>query len=309
MANRHFGKFADVWKHMVLDEVLVASKPARYAETHAGSAAYPMVHDRERRFGVLGFLDGWSVSSALEKAAFTRVVREFLDGQPSSYPGSALQAMTLLGDDCSYLLCDVDPVSADDLRTWAGRLGLSRCDVAQSDGLAAVLGWLPEPDPTVVHIDPFDPFEHEDGVPSAVELAAAVADAGHTLVYWYGVDNPGERAWAVEAIRSSTSAPLWCGDFMVTSLVSVPGSAGNLGDGTTPRHGMWRCRGQRIAARTRPLRGARARARRPLPGSSTARRRPGRARSRRANDDLTDTSRARGPWSLAGPGVGVAAWR
>lgn len=39
MANRHFGKFADAWKHLVLGEVLVATSPARYAETHAGSAA------------------------------------------------------------------------------------------------------------------------------------------------------------------------------------------------------------------------------------------------------------------------------
>lgn len=56
MANRHFGKLADVWKHGVLVEVLGRESPSRYAETHAGSAAYPMVADDGRRFGVLRFL-------------------------------------------------------------------------------------------------------------------------------------------------------------------------------------------------------------------------------------------------------------
>ncbi len=45
MTNRHFGGFADLWKHLVLTEVLAAVKPQRYAETHAGSAAYPLLDD------------------------------------------------------------------------------------------------------------------------------------------------------------------------------------------------------------------------------------------------------------------------
>ena len=46
MANRHFGKIADVWKHAALAEVLELEPPGRYAETHAGSGAYLVVHDR-----------------------------------------------------------------------------------------------------------------------------------------------------------------------------------------------------------------------------------------------------------------------
>ena len=50
MANQHFGKFADVWKHLLLVEVLAREQPARYAETHAGSGAYRWIDDAERRF-------------------------------------------------------------------------------------------------------------------------------------------------------------------------------------------------------------------------------------------------------------------
>lgn len=237
MANHHFGKFADVWKHLVLDEVLTATKPARYAETHAGSADYPMVHDEERRFGVLGFLDGLAPGSTLATAAFPRVVVDFVNAQPSTYPGSALQAMTLLGDECAHLLCDLDPASAEDLRTWADRLGLTRCEVVRSDGLAAVQSWLQDPAPLVVHVDPFDPFERTGGGPSAVELAAQVADAGHTLVYWYGFSGPGDRGWAADAIQKLTDAPLWCGDFLVTLPDGATRADGDLGDATTPGTG------------------------------------------------------------------------
>jgi 23S rRNA A2030 N6-methylase RlmJ len=45
MANRHFGKLADVWKHGALLAVLDRERPARYAETHAGSGTYPLPQD------------------------------------------------------------------------------------------------------------------------------------------------------------------------------------------------------------------------------------------------------------------------
>lgn len=85
MANHHFGKFADVWKHLVVNEVLADAKPKRYAETHAGSAAYHLVNDAERQYGVLGFLN-LSSSQALGSAPFTRVVSEFASRQPPLYP-------------------------------------------------------------------------------------------------------------------------------------------------------------------------------------------------------------------------------
>jgi 23S rRNA (adenine2030-N6)-methyltransferase len=237
MANHHFGKFADVWKHVVLDEVLAEMKPARYAETHAGSAAYSMVDDAERRFGVLGFLGGLAPGSPLAGAAFPGIVGDYVNGQTSTYPGSALQAMTLLGDDCSYLLCDLDPPSAADLGDAAARLGLTRCEVAQRDGMTAVQAWLTDPAPLVVHIDPFDPFERRDGGPSAVELAAQVADAGHTLVYWYGVSHLDERTWAARAIQELTDVPLWCGDLLVTQYDGGTRPSGDLGEATTPGTG------------------------------------------------------------------------
>ncbi len=126
MANRHFGKLSDVWKHAALAEALDRERPRRYAETHAGSGAYPMVRDAERQFGIARFLNVAAGSEALARSKYRAVAASWLTGH-GLYPGSALLAMTMLGDESSYLLCDLDRGSAADLRRWARELGLHRC--------------------------------------------------------------------------------------------------------------------------------------------------------------------------------------
>ena len=236
MANRHFGKLSDVWKHAALAEVLEREAPLRYAETHAGSGAYPIVHDGERQFGILRFLDVAARFEVLARSRYRAAAAACLSDR-SLYPGSALLAMTVLGDASSYLLCDLDSGSAADLRRWARGLSLHGCEVAEADGMMAVAAWLDRPagKPGLVHIDPFDPDARGPGGCSALELAARVADSGTGLVYWYGYDRPGEQAWAYTRLTALTCAPLWCGDVMVTG---TSGTAGDLGRATTPGTGF-----------------------------------------------------------------------
>ena len=241
VANQHFGKLADVWKHAVLAEVLEREPPGRYAETHAGSGAYALVHDGERQFGVLRFLEAAGRYEALAHSRYRAIAASYARDGHGVYPGSALLAMDVLGDRSSYLLCDLDPASVTDLRRRALELGLRRCMVAQADGMTAVAAWLDDAGPgkaalALVHIDPFDPYASAPGGRSALELAACIADRGTRLVYWYGYDQPGERWWAHEELARLTTAPLWCGDVMVTDA-SGEGSLGDLDRATTPGTG------------------------------------------------------------------------
>jgi 23S rRNA A2030 N6-methylase RlmJ len=237
MANRHFGKISDVWKHAALAEVLEREPPGWYAETHAGSGAYVVVHDREREFGILRFLEVAPRFAALARSPYRAVAASYVDGERGLYPGSALLAMTMLGDASSYLLCDLDRESVTDLRHWSRELGLRRCEVAETDGMAAVAAWLDGEarGSGLVHIDPFDPDARSPGGYSALELAARVADSGTRLVYWYGYDEPRRQAWAHRRLATLTSAPLWCGDVLVTGASSAPG---DLGRATTPGTGF-----------------------------------------------------------------------
>jgi len=239
MANRHFGKVGDVWKHLMVCEVLAALEPTHYAESHAGSGAYDLVHDDERNYGVDHFLEVSSVIETLGASAYAHALHRFTSTGRARYPGSALQAMTLLGDTSEYLFCDVDPVSADDLRHWGRNLGLSRCQVVEHDGMTAVAEWLDTcaGSRRVVHIDPFDPFAAQPGGLSAVQLAGQVSESGSVLVYWYGFDRPVEQAWALTEIAQRTSKPLTCLDVLVTDETGQ-GMNGDLGVGTTPGTGF-----------------------------------------------------------------------
>lgn len=254
MANRHFGKFADVWKHLALVEVLAIERPDRYAETHAGSAAYPMIDDRERRFGIKHFLEAADRLPELARCRYRALVTPFVD-ERLVYPGSSLLAMAQLGGGTEYLLCDLDPASVADLRSWAKRLD-TRCEVVSADGMAATVDWL---DPrhadrrrAVVHIDPFDPHVRGEGTHqtddsargssppagfglSALKCAAYLAESGVGVVYWYGYDEPSRAAWAYESLRRSAPG-VWCGDMMVVDA-GGSGRRGDLGVATTPGTG------------------------------------------------------------------------
>jgi 23S rRNA A2030 N6-methylase RlmJ len=95
MANRHFGKISDVWKHAALAEVLEREPPGWYAETHAGSGAYAVVHDRERKYGILRFLEVVPRFAVLARSRYRAIAASYVNGDRGVYPGSALLAMSV----------------------------------------------------------------------------------------------------------------------------------------------------------------------------------------------------------------------
>src|SRR3954447_25542304 len=114
MANHHFGEIGDVWKHLLLAELIALERPRQYWESHAGSALYPLSHSWEREYGVYYFLDHVHGRPTLDASRYRAVLTGLppADGCPSVYPGSAMLAMLLLGRDAyEYVLCDLDPES------------------------------------------------------------------------------------------------------------------------------------------------------------------------------------------------------
>jgi 23S rRNA A2030 N6-methylase RlmJ len=238
VANRHFGKFADVWKHLPLVEVLLHETPGRYAETHAGSAVYDMVDDPERRFGVRHFIEAAPSEGELARSRYLELISPFLERPNPAYPGSATLAMSALGGNVAYLFCEVDRTSAADLQHWTRRLGADRAQVALADGMATTERWLDQDSVSraVVHVDPFQPHAKGELGRSALELAAHAVDQGHMLVYWYGYDHPEQAAWAYHELAELTARQLWCGNMMITDHYGA-GEGGDLGVATTPGTG------------------------------------------------------------------------
>jgi len=242
MANRHFGKLADVWKHLPLAEILAMERPEHYCETHAGSASYAMVDDPERRFGVQRFVDVAETYPGLGTSRYLHLLRGFAgsDGSLQTYPGSCLIAMLERGNDASYLLCDLDPESVASLESAAQHIGVTSVRCVAADGMTAVRDHVARlSGKTLVHIDPFDPTATGPSGLSALDVAAQLIEGGVGLMYWYGYDNPNERAWAADALaqRVAGATDLWCGDVMVTTSDQEMVD-GDLGKATTPGTGF-----------------------------------------------------------------------
>src|SRR5262245_27644777 len=200
MANHHYAKLADVWKHLPRAEILAVERPRHYWESHAGSAEYPLVDDAERRYGARRLMAVAGGHAALAGSRYVAHLAAIGGDDLAVYPGSARLALAELGTSATYLLCDLDPGSARDLEAAAGRLGLAdRVRVEVGDGmgvLAAALAATEEPSAVLAHVDPFDPWRTGPAGLSALDLAGRLADAGAGLVYWYGYDRPDQRAWA-----------------------------------------------------------------------------------------------------------------
>jgi len=241
VANRHFAKLADVWKHLPLAEILSIERPANYWETHAGNATYPMIVDAERAYGALRFVE---VAPAVPGLAHSRYFAHLRSLNPSPgplrfYPGSPMLGMLELADTASYLFCDTDAASVADLEAAGSRLGLgSRVRVVGTDGMTALHEALDRVNgPTLAHIDPYDPWGKGPSGLSALDLAGELIGRGIGVVYWYGYDRPEGRTWALDTLRQGASTALWCGDVMIASP-GGQGEAGDLGVATTPGTGF-----------------------------------------------------------------------
>ena len=95
MANPHFGEIGDVWKHLVLGDVLDRVRPARYWETHAGSGTYALDRSWQREYGVFTMLREAPRAPAIEASRYVWLVRTLPPGEDDQprYPGSARLAM------------------------------------------------------------------------------------------------------------------------------------------------------------------------------------------------------------------------
>lgn len=191
MANPHFANLGDVWKHLLLTEVISWLQPGHYVETHAGSALYALADDLERGLGAELFLTASSEIEPLRSSPYRRNILGLARGAAPSYPGSPLLAMMLLGRACRYVFCDTDPSSTADLRAARERLGLHKeAQVIHGDGLAETTALLRAHAigaASLVHVDPFDFRAAGPTATSALQLVTRLAAAGIPTFAWYGL--------------------------------------------------------------------------------------------------------------------------
>jgi 23S rRNA A2030 N6-methylase RlmJ len=242
MANVHYAGIGDLWKHLPLAEVLSIERPGSYWESHAGSSSYPLTRSPERDYGVFLFLERAVRSSALKGSAYRRLLdpRE-RSRTPSTYPGSPLIAMELLGGagGC-FVFCDLDGASLANIAEDARALGVpsGRVRLVQGDGVSTLeeeLAALSEEEisGTFLHVDPYHPSEPGHGGESPLGLFARAAQRGVGCMLWYGFDATDARAIVLDALRERIAGGAWYGEVSLRAedLSEVGFDPGVLGCG------------------------------------------------------------------------------
>ncbi len=207
--NAHHGEIGDVWKHLLLGDLLDRRRPVRYWETHAGSGTYRLERTWQREYGVFTILREASRAPAIDASRYLWLARTLPpgDGDAPRYAGSARLAMEVLGDAATYLLCDLDPSSVADLARSARELDLTDLVRAErADGITTIRDAAARLDrgaaaSTFVTIDPFDEGERSAGGIDAVDLFSELATAGFPSALWHGYLDTADR----DGVRARTT--------------------------------------------------------------------------------------------------------
>ncbi len=239
MANVHYARIGDVWKHLPLAEVLRTERPGRYWESHAGSSSYPLTRSPERDYGVVHFLERAGRSSALKRSAYHRLLDPHERGRtPPTYPGSPRIAMELLGSSGGrFVFCDLDGASLANIAEDARALGVpsSHVRLVKGDGVSTLDGELTEDEAagTFLHVDPYRPLEPGRGGETPLGLFARAAERGVGCMLWYGFDARSDRVVVLEALREGITGGAWYGEVCLRAenLSEVGFDPGVLGCG------------------------------------------------------------------------------
>ena len=235
MANRHYGKIGDVWKHLVLAELLHSEAPAEYWESHAGAADYALTHSVARNYGAYYFFRHARRSERLRRTPYYKLLYTLACGthELPVYPGSPFIAMLLLKESAGrFLFCDVDRDSLSKIRQRADQLGLAaRVETEHCDGVTMLgrkISGLPEADAARVfaHLDPYLPFAADEEGRSTADLFRELTAKGARAMLWYGFGSEDDHAHLMKGFgvaagaqrMHATRGAIWRGEIVLAAM-------------------------------------------------------------------------------------------
>lgn len=192
----HAGNIGDVWKHLVLVEVLRrakggAGREITYVDSHAGEGLY-----------ALGPTGEWTEAigklwTAERKTGEGEALARYVDlchalgrggSLPERYAGSPVLARAVLGPDAHLRLFERDPAACERLRLALGESPTTHVECTDGlAGLASTVAGAEERGRAVALVDP--PFTQKPDwtvVPDRV-IEAARASSQATFLLWYPV--------------------------------------------------------------------------------------------------------------------------
>lgn len=186
-AYTHYGKQADVFKHLVLCEVLNNEMPAVYIDTNSACAIYQMSHTPEQDYGIYHFLRKASVNDALKNSVYYRLESHAV--QNDCYYGSPALSMKVIGKHAdNYYFFDLENKSLDNVLKFAehehleDRIVVQNCD--SSKAVMDMVSFFPEN--SFLHIDPYEIDRKGIGGHTYYDIFIQATRLGMKCLLWYG---------------------------------------------------------------------------------------------------------------------------
>ena len=218
MTYTHFGKQADVLKHLLLCELLRIEKPQVYVETNAACAQYALERTPEQEYGIYHFLkkagaaekecmperaEYYHPKGALRRSAYYQQESEAM--QANRYIGSPGLAMNILGDTARYIFFDIESAPLENVSQYAATKGLKECiTLFNRDSIEGTLELLSSlPASSFLHIDPNEIDKPGRNDRTYLDVFIEAAKAGMRCFLWYGYITLKDKRHLEELIAQS----------------------------------------------------------------------------------------------------------
>ena len=183
----HYAKQADVFKHLVLCEVLKNEKPGWYIETNSACAMYHLEHTPEQEHGIYYFLRKASMDEILKASCYYKLEREAQ--QNGCYYGSPALAMKIWGKKADrYYFFDIEKKSLENVGNFAEQAQVDdRIVIRNCDSLKGAMDLLPMLSTSCfLHIDPYEIDKKADNGPTYLDVFIEATRLGMQCLLWYG---------------------------------------------------------------------------------------------------------------------------
>ncbi|MCM0233406.1 hypothetical protein [Bacteroides fragilis] len=218
MTYTHFGKQADVLKHLLLCELLRIEKPRVYVETNAACAQYALEKTPEQEYGIYHFLkraeaaekkcipertEYYHPQEALRRSFYYQQESEAM--QANRYIGSPGLAMNILGDTARYIFFDIESEPLENVSQYAGTKELKECiNLFNRDSIEGTLELLSSlPASSFLHIDPYEIDKPGRNGRTYLDVFIEAAKAGMRCFLWYGYMTLKDKRHLEELIAQS----------------------------------------------------------------------------------------------------------
>lgn len=197
----HYGKPADVWKHLTLCEVIRIEKPSIYIESNSACAEYTLSYTPEQHYGICTFIGKSHENPLLQHSLYSELERVAV--KKNKYIGSPGLAMRVLAHSPEkYIFFDIQHTPLDNIAQFAkDNLLTYKVVTHRQDSIQGVLNLLDTlPVNTLIHIDPYTIDQPSETGYDYMDVFTQATARGLKCFLWYGFNTLNEKKYLNEFI-------------------------------------------------------------------------------------------------------------